>query len=69
MRNRPVLLVMRSSLRSILLFLILVAVMDASRAEADEVTVASTITQSTYQGTGSAVNNTSLNNIICAELK
>jgi hypothetical protein len=69
MRKLAVLLDMRTSLRSILLFLLLVAVMDASGAEADEVTVAGTITQSTYQGTGSAVNNTSLNNILCAELK
>jgi hypothetical protein len=46
------------------LFLLLLGVTDTPKAYADEVTVAGTITQSTYQGTGPAVNNTSLNNIM-----
>jgi PEP-CTERM motif len=45
-------------------FLLLITVIAAPKAHADEVTVAGTITQSTYQGTGPAVNNTSLNNIM-----
>jgi hypothetical protein len=63
MRKLAVLLGMRTSLRSILIFLLLLAVLGAPKAHASEITVTGMITQSTSDGTGPAVNNPSLNNI------
>jgi hypothetical protein len=54
---------MPNSLRFILTVLLLLAVMCAPKAYATEITVIGTISQSTQDGTGPAVNNPSLNNI------
>ena len=54
---------MANSLRIILTVLLLLAVMFAPKGYATEITVTGTISQSTQDGTGPAVNNPSLNNI------